>query len=178
MRLSNRIIVIVGFAVIAVVLGLTASYYLQAVAEHGALEDRLAVAETRVPALTAEKEDLQNEETQAMSKLRTSQARFPEAVDSIKYGEDLFDLAVKSNVRITRLTASAPSNTERGGVTYSTSSFSLVVQGDVANILDFVHSLRTAGDSQLPWSVELGGINVDYGGRRASISLTVYAFKG
>lgn len=178
MRLSRKIWVIAGFVVIGVVLGLVASAYFQSADQYRALEDRLAVAQTRVPTLTTEKEGLENDERQAESRLNTSLAKFPRSIEIIEYGEDLFALAAGSNVRIVRMTASAPGNTEVSGVTYSTSTVSMTVEGNVVEILEFIHALRTAGDFQLPWSAQVGGINIDYGSRRASIPFTIYAYKG
>ena len=178
MRLSRKVLVIVGFIVIGVVLGLMASNYFETAAEHTALQERLALSQTRIPALTAEKAELENDESQAKSRLDAGRAKFPQAVESIEYGDDLFALASSSNVRITKLIPSTPANREVGGITYSTSSFLVVVEGEVSDILDFTHAMRTAQDFQLPWSADVTGVNIDYGGRRASINLTIYAYRG
>jgi hypothetical protein len=178
MRLSRKVLVIIGFIVIGIVLGLMVSNYFETAAEHTALQDRLALAQTRIPSLTSQKAELENDERQARSRLDTGRAKFPQAVESIEYGDDLFDLAVKSNVRIARLNASPPANREVGGITYSVSSFSLTISGEVKDMLGFVDALRAARDFQLPWGAEVKTVNISYSGRQATISIDIYAYKG
>jgi hypothetical protein len=178
MRLSRKVLVIIGFIVIGIVLGLMASNYFETAADHTALQEKLALAQTRIPALTAEKAELENDERQARSRLDAGRAKFPQAVESIEYGDDLFDLVVKSNVGITRLTASPPTNREVGGITYSVSSFGLAITGEVKDMLGFVDALRTARDFQLPWSAEVKSVTISYSGKQASINLDIYSYKG
>jgi len=177
MRVSRTVWVIVGFIVIGIVLGLMASNYFETVAEHRALEGRLTTAQTRIPALTAEKTDLENQERQATSALETSQAKFPRTVESIEYGDDLFALATASNVRLTRLTMGSPGTREVGGITYSVSTFVLVVDGQIKDILGFVHALRNPRDFQLPWSSQIREVNIAYGSGQTLIGLDIYGYK-
>ena len=177
MRLSKKVWLIAGIAVLAVVLGFLFSSYFQTAAEHRELMDRHTLAQTRLPGLIAQKADLTNQESQAKSSLETSQAKFPRSVASIEYDEDLCRIAVESKVQIIRLTASSPVDRQVGAITYSISSFVVVVKGDVKEILDFVHALRTTGDFQLPWSAQVKAVIIDYGSGQATINLDIYGYK-
>ena len=177
MRLSKKVWLIAGIAVLAVVLGFLFMTYSQAAAEHGQMEDRLEQARSDLDRLTPQKADLANQDSQARSSLETSQAKFPESVTSIEYGDDLFNIADESNVRITKLTASSPVDRQVGAITYSVSSFVVVVKGDVKDVLDFVHALRTTGDFQLPWSTRVKVVIIAYGSGQATINLDIYGYK-
>jgi len=110
--------------------------------------------------------------------LDRSRAKFPESVESIEYGEDLFEIADDCDVVLTSLRPSKP--TDKGGATYSVSSFAVDVKGDVSDILDFVDALRAGADFQLPWSAELTAVKINYAGEgdSATINLDIYAYKG
>ena len=177
MRLSKKVLLIAGIAVLAVVLGFLFSSYLQTAAEHRELRDRHTLAQTLLPGLTAQKADLANQESRARSSLETSQAKFPQSVESIAYGDDLFNIADESNVRITRLTASSPVDRQVGAITYSVSSFVVVVKGDVKDMLDFVHALRTTGDFELPWSTHVKEVKLNYQSTETLIGLDIYGYK-
>ena len=179
MRVSKKIWVIIGFIVIAIVLGLMASNYFQASAEHRALEERLTLGQTRVPALTAEKEDLENQERQARSMLETSQGKFPEEIESIEYGEDLCRIAVKYGLKVIDFSTSPPADKTLEGLTYSVSSYKIVVgDGTIANILSYLDELRMARDFELPWSADIREVKVDYVKTQATISIDIYGYKG
>jgi hypothetical protein len=127
--------------------------------------------------------------------LDRSRAKFPEVLESIEYGEDFFKIAYGQNlyamasgcgVDLTSLTASQPADKEAGGVTYSVSSFKVVVKGDTDDILDFIDAVGTSIDYklqwsfQLPWSVDVKSVKIDVGGEgsTATINLDIYAYKG
>jgi len=140
------------------------------------LNNKLSNAQTLLPGLVANREKLEDRLTQAESSLDKSQAKFSQSVKSIEYGEDLFEIADDCNVDLTSLSPSTPTSIKLGAVTYSVSSFAMVVQGNVDNILDFIYAIRTGEDFQLPWSADLKGVNMD--GSQAAITLDIYSYKG
>ena len=99
MRLSKKVWLIAGIAVLAVVLGFLFSSYFQTAAEHEQMEDRLAQARSDLDRLKAQEPGLKNQESQAKSSLETSLAKFPQSVESIEYGEDLFRVAYGYDLR-------------------------------------------------------------------------------
>jgi len=177
MRLSKKVWLVAGIAVLAVVVGFLFMTYSQTAAEHRQLEDRLTEAQDDVLGLGDEKDALEIDRDSATVDLKSAWARFPESVASIEYGDDLFDTADGSKVRIIKLTALSPVDRQVGAITYSVSSFVVVVKGDVKNMLDFVHALRTTGDFQLPWSAHVKKVELNYRSGQALIGLDIYGYK-
>lgn len=182
MKLSKKVWLIIGIVVFVIVLAILFSIYSRLSAEREQLEDNLSAAHVLLPALTTQKGNLENQLAQAQSLLDSSRAKFPESVEIIEFGEDLFEIADDCNVEITRLTASPPTDQVAGGATYSVSSFTIGVEGNVDDILDFVDALRAGVDFQLPWSAELTTVRISYAGEdtagTATINLDIYAYKG
>jgi len=178
MKLSKKVWLIIGIAIFAIVFAVLFSFYSRQAGEREQLENNLVVAQALLPQLTAQKEDMEDQLAQAQSLLDSSRKKFPESVESIEYGEDLFDIADDCDVELTSITASKPT----GSATHSVSSFAVGVNGDVSDILDFVDALRAGVDFQLPWSAEVTAVRISYGGEgtagTATISLNIYAYKG
>ena len=193
MKQSKKVGLIVGIVILAVVLGILFSIYSGQAGERGDLQDRLSRAQTLLPTLIKQRNALEDLLVKAELSLDDSQAKFPEVVESIEYGEDFFKIAYGQNlyamaagcgVKLTRLTASQPINKKVGTVTYSISSFGVVVEGNTDNILKFIDAIGTGIDYdlswsfQLPWSVDVKGINIEVNKSRATISLDIYGYKG
>jgi hypothetical protein len=77
---------------------------------------------------------------------------FPESVESIEYDEVLFNFASDHNLEIITVTVSEPYDitveemaTEEE-VTYAASTFIVSLEGDVANVLNFVNSIANGTD--------------------------------
>ena len=178
MKLSKKILLVGVIVIFAVTLGVLFSIYFGQNGELAQLNDRLSRAQTLLPGLINSRETKEDELTQAESLLAASQAQFPESVESIEYGDDLFRIADDCSVSLTKLTASKPTNKTEGTVTYSISSFTIVVQGSIDSILEFIYAIRTGDDFQLPWSAEVTSINTNVSDGSASISLVIYGYKG
>ena len=177
MRLSNKVWLIVVIVIFAVALGILFSIYSGQNGELAQLNDRMSNAQTLLPGLINNREAKEDELTQAESLLEAGQAQFPESVESIEYGDDLFEIADDCNVSLTKLTASKPTNKKVGTVTYSVSSFVVVVQGSIDNILEFIYALRTGDDFQLPWSAEVTSVKTNVSSGTATISMMIYGYK-
>jgi len=180
MKLRNKIWLIVVVIIIAVILGILFSMYSEQVKERNALSDRLSRAQTLLPGLVSNRQKLEDRLTQAESSLAKSQAEFAQSVDSIEYDDDLFKIANDCNVDITKLTSSKPTDKKIGTVTYSVSTFVVVVTGNIGDILEFLYAIRTGDDFQLPWSADVNNVKMDVegGGATATINLDIYGYKG
>jgi hypothetical protein len=178
MKLSKKALLIVVIVIFVVALGVLFYIYSGQNGERAQLNERLSYAKTLLPGLVNNRETKEDELTQAESLLTASQAQFPESIESIEYGDDLFEIADDCNVSLTKLAASKPTYKTVGGVTYSISSFDVVVQGSIDNILDFIYALRTGDDFQLPWSAEVNSVKTNVSGGSASINLVIYGYKG
>jgi hypothetical protein len=184
MKLSRKVWLILGAVILVAALVSLYMVYSGQAAERNDLNARLDRAETLLPTLTSNKQELENQLAQAQSSLNTSQAQFPQVLESIKYNDDLFEIADDCNVDITRLTASPPTSKAVGAVTYSVSSFVMTVSGSIDNILKFIDAIGTGIDYdltwnfQLPWSVDVKSVNMDVAGATATINLDIYGYKG
>jgi len=193
MKLSKKVWLILGAVILVAALASLFTIYSRQAGERGDLQDSLSRAETLVPQLTKNKKTAEDQLAQAESLLDKSQAEFPEVLESIEYGEDFFKIAYGQNlysmaagcgVDLTSLTASKPTNKEVGTVTYSVSSFVVVVEGNTDNILKFIDAIGTGIDYdlswsfQLPWSVDVKSINIEVNKSKATISLDIYGYKG
>jgi len=184
MKLSKKVWLIVEVIIIVAALASLFTIYSRQAGERGDLQDRLSRAETLVPKLTNNKKTAEDQLASATSLLNKNQAKFPESVESIEYGEDLFKIADDCNVELTSLHSSTPTGKKVGSVTYSVSSFGVVVEGNTDNILKFIDAIGTGIDYdlswsfQLPWSVDVNSINMEVAKSKATISLDIYGYKG
>ena len=178
MKLSRKAGLIIVIVVFAVALGVLFYIYSGQNRERAELNERLSLAQTLLPGLIDNRETKEDELTQAESLLAASQAQFPESVQSIEYDDDLFEIAEDCNVSLTKVTASKPTSTKVGAVTYSVSAFVVVVHGSIDNIMDFIYAIRTGDDFQLPWSAEVTSLKTNVSGGSADINLTIYGYEG
>jgi len=178
MKISRRVGLILGAVVIvaALVIMYVVVYSPQA-GQRNDLNARLSRAQTLLPGLTKQKNDLGNQLASAQSSLEASRVHFPESVESIEYGEYLFEIATDCNVKLDKLSFPQPFSKTVGGVTYSVVSLSLPVSGSLANIFTFIDTIRT--DERFA-STEVNRISmtISGGSASASISVTIYAHKG
>jgi hypothetical protein len=174
MKLSKKVWLIVGVVIlVAALISLYVVYSRQA-RERDALNDRLSEAQARLTVLNETAETLENQLAQAESLLNTSQAKFPESVESIEYGEYLFDIADDCNVNLASLSFPKPTAKQVGAVTYSVVSLSLPVSGTLDDIFEFIDTIRT--DERFA-SADVKSVNIDVAGS-ATINLDIYGYKG
>jgi hypothetical protein len=175
MKISRKVGLILGAVVIvAALVILYVVVYSPQAGERNGLNDRLDRAQTLLPGFTTQKQDLENQLASAQSSLEASRLHFPESVESIEYGEYLFEIADECNVQLTALNFPQPAATTISGVTYSVVSLSLPVSGTLANIFEFIDTIRT--DERFA-STDVKSVNLDVGGS-ATISVDIYGYKG
>ena len=179
-KINKKIWLIIGIAIFVIALVSLVRIYSQQVREQEQLSVSLAAQQALLRKLSTDKEALENQLAQAESLLNTSQAKFPQSVESIEYGEDLFEIADDCNLELTELSPSMPGTKTVGAVTYSVSLFAVKVQGDMNDILDFIYAIRTGNGFKLPWSAEVKSVSVDIGDEEtvATITLEIYGYKG
>ena len=194
-KIDKKVLLIVGIAIFVIALVSLIRIYSQQVREQEQLSASLAAQQAFLRKLTTDKEDLENKLNAAESLLDTSKAKFPQALESIEYGEDFFKIAYGQNlysmadgcgVQLTALTASQPTAKTAGAVTYSVSSFAVKVEGDMDDILKFIDAIGTSIDYklpwsfQLPWSVDVKSVSMEISeeGVQATITLDIYGYKG
>ena len=151
MRFSTTARLILGIGIFAIVIGVVGWFYLQKAQEQSQLDNSLSLAQTTLPTIISQKNDLVSQLTQlesdlaqAESSLAQAKAKFPESVESIEYDEVLFDIADDCDLNITNLTASEPGDEEVESVHFSVASFTVDVRGTVAEILKFLNTIATS----------------------------------
>ncbi len=177
MRLSKKVWLVAGIAILAVVLGYLFMTYSQLVTEHRQLEGRLTVAQDRLPGLTTEKGTLESQRVSATLTLASAQDSFPQAVESIEYGEHIFEIVRKCNLTLTSLSFPRPSDRTEGAVTYSVVSLALPVSGKVADIFAFIQVIRT-DERFASTEVRQISMSIEGGTASATISVDIYGYRG
>jgi hypothetical protein len=174
MKIGRKVGLILGAVVLVAALVVVGVFYFRQAGERADLNDRLDTAQTLLPALTKQKQDLEDELASAQSSLDTSRVEFPESVDSIEYGEYLFEIADDCNVVLASLSFPKPTTRKVGTVTYSVVSLSLPIKGTLANIFEFIDTIRT--DDRFA-STEVKSVNMNVGGS-VTITVDIYGYKG
>lgn len=179
-RIDKKIFLIIAIAIfVAALVGLVRAYRQQA-DEQERLRTDLAMQQGLLRTLATEENEQQDKLEQAESLFDASRAKFPQSVESIEYGEDLFEIAHNCNVELVSLSPSMPGAKAVGAVTYSVSSFAVQVSGNVDDVLNFMNALRTGDGFRLPWSAQITRVNLDVGSEDvvASISADIYGYEG
>ena len=175
MKISSRIgLIVIIVVIVAALVGLYTVYSRQA-AERGQLNERLDAAETHLPVLSAQKSDLESQLAQAQSSLNASQGQYPASIESIEYGEYVFELIEKCNLQLASLSFPRPAARAVGSVTYSVVSLSLPVSGTLENIFKFIDLIRT--DPRFA-STQVNSVNLNVAGGGAVIAVDIYGYKG
>jgi len=166
MKISKTAWLILGIGIFVIAVASLYMVYFQQGREQERLNDSLSVAQQTLPELASEKDDWERQLTQlgsqlarlkselarATSRLADSKTSFPKSVESIEYGERLFNIADGCDLVITEFTASEPGDkkveVEVGDikvedVTYFVTSFTVDVEGEVTDILDFINTIAT-----------------------------------
>jgi len=167
MRLSRTAWLIIGIGIFVIAAAGVYVLYQDQANERQEAEDLLALAEETMPELLSEKIDLEDELAQkedelaqwndaisqleeqlALAEIKLGQVQegFPASVESIEYEEILFAFAYNSNVELVILNASEPGSAEVEGINFSATQLSIEVRGEVADILNYIHTIVTNED--------------------------------
>ena len=137
MRISKTALLILGIGIFVIAMGSLFMVYRGQASEQKILNDRLTTAQSALPPLISEKEDLESqltalEDAVAEAELSLFQAKtiFPDTVESIEYDELLFSIADDWNLDITKLTASEPGIVEVEDILFTATSFTISIKGD------------------------------------------------
>jgi len=174
MKIGKKALLVLGVVVIVAAIVVVGMFYFRQAGERADLNSRLDRAQTLVPGLTTSKNNLEDQLVSAQSSLEESKVKFPESVESIEYGEYLFEIADDCNVNLDSLTFPKPAARAVGGVTYSVVSLTLPVTGTLENIFEFIDTIRT--DDRFA-STEVKTVNMKIGGS-AIITMDIYGYKG
>jgi hypothetical protein len=176
MKVSSRVgLIVIIVVVVAALVGLYTAVYRPQAAERDDLIARRDRAQVLQSQLSASKSDLEGELASAQSSLSTSQAQYPQEIHSIEYGEHIFEIIEESNLQLATLSFPKPSGSTQGSVTYSVVSLTLPVTGTVENIFKLIDIINT--DPRFA-STQVNSVNLNVAGRSATISVTIYGYRG
>ncbi|MFW0860272.1 MAG: hypothetical protein AAGB97_09020 [Dehalococcoidia bacterium] len=151
MKLSKTAWLILGIGIFVIALGGLLMVYSQQRGEQVQIEDSLAAAHAALPAVISEQShretqliQLESRLAQAELLLYEAEARFPQLVEDIEYGEILFNYADDWNLEITSLIRSEPRDKAVGGVTFSVTSFDIDLVGRVIDIRRFTGTIAAS----------------------------------
>jgi hypothetical protein len=174
MKIGRKALLVLGAVAIVAALIVVGMLYFRQAGDRADLNNRLDRAQTLLLGLTASKNNLEDQLISAQSTLDESSAKFPESVESIEYGEYLFEIADDCNVNLDSLSFPKPAATTVGGVACSVVSLILPVSGTLENIFQFIDTIRT--DDRFA-STNIRSVNIKTGGSTA-ITLDIYGYKG
>lgn len=188
MRLSRTALFILGAGIFVIVFGILFMGFLRQSDEQDRVEERLSTAQDLLPQLISEREDwesqltqLESQLTQVTSSLNKSKARFPQTVESIEYGEELFNIAEDCGLEVAKLTASEPTDLEVGNVIYAITYLAVEVRGEITRMLAFINTIA-AGEYFTAATIELVEMEApqleEEGEPSATITLVIYSYQG
>ncbi len=184
MRLSKTFWLILGIGISVIVVGVLGWSYLDQRGEQKTLNESLSGAQTTLPMLVSQRDDLESQLTQRKSELAQAEsllgeakASFPESVESIEYGERLFKIAKSCKLEITMPRVTELRGEKVEGITYARTQFEVVVKGKVADILGFINTIATDKDFANA-TIESVTMNFEGGKPSATIKLVIYGYQG
>ena len=193
MRLTRTSWLILALGVFVIAFASLFVVYSRQASQQKDLKSSLAEAEARYPQLTSQIQTLQGQLAQRQSdlaaellKLSAAKAKFPPSVQSTDYHQILLRIADDWDMEVMSLTASQPRQENVDSLTYLVTTFGVAVRGEMANILDFLHTLATSQDFTSA-TVAVVSINIPeppsgQGGTpekpQATISLNIYGYPG
>lgn len=156
--------------------------------EAAQLEDNLEITQGVLTNLIADKEDMtvqlaqyQNELDDAQLAFSQGQTKFPEAVASIEYDEEIFSIADDYNLEVMSLTASEPHIVKTEDIDFLATYFEVEVRGSMSNILSFINNVATGGYFDAA-TIELANMEGPEPGQdelpSGTIKITVYSYEG
>ena len=143
---TSLLIIVLGIFIIAFgSLGLARS---QQVEEKSQLEDEITVAEKRLSNLQLKQLYSQNEELEeqlndALSHLEVAKDSLRQTIESTDVTDSLFQIATASGVEITAINSSDIGEGELEDIACSVTRLTIMVTGDVPNLISYVTKLNT-----------------------------------
>lgn len=176
MRLNKKALAVVIIVAFAVVLGYLFTNYSELQADQRDLENRLTVAQNRIPDLVSEKDSLGAQQVSARSELDLARAKYPQNIHSIEYGEHIFEIVKKCNLTMDCLSFPGPAAVQEGAVDFQVVSLSLSLKGSISDFFEFIGVLRT-DERFASTRVKSISLSMDDGAVSATISVDIYGHR-
>ena len=184
LKLTKKTGLFIGIGIFVIVLGFLGMASSKKLEEKSKLEKQLNTAQTRLQGIRLESLISQPAELEAQLNLVTPeseqvQARLSQPVSSTSAATALFDAAKTYGLVVTGMTSSSPKNDSLAGVTLSTMSMTVRVEGNVSKLVSFIGSLNSLLKTSVVKSVEIAVPEMTTGNNTsANIELLVYTYRG
>jgi hypothetical protein len=184
LKISKRLLLIIGIGVFAILLFTLYRGYSQAADEQSQLSNQLTLAKSRLAGLNLEQLSSQQAEreeqlSQATSELEAVKVMLSQPVGSVNVTSVLFDLAKACDVEVIEVTSPGPTTENLEGVTCSVIPLTARVEGEVSNLVSFVTRLNSHFTTGVVKSVTINVLeSTSSDNASANIQLAVYSYQG
>lgn len=188
MKLSKKAQIALGVGIFVVLAGSLLMLYLQQGQEQSRLNQELDVAQLRLDKHPLDEFSFQIRElgwrlVQAESRISATKDSLRQSVDSIEATETLLQVIEAQGVGIIEISSPGLSSEDLEGSVYSVLVLTVVVEGDVPELVHFIAELSSKFPTGVLESVEITDPAVTEGEAgstepSASLSLRIYSYEG
>lgn len=155
MKLGKKAQIILAGGIFVVLMASLFMVYYQHNQEQSRLSDELSLVQLTLARfspekLSAQQRILESRLTRTELELATAKTKLRQSIESIDITETLFDVADTHNVEIIGIDSPGVTSEELEGFSLSILSLTVVVEGNVSNLIDFIIELS----EQFPTSVD------------------------
>lgn len=184
MKLSKKSWIILIIFIPVIILSSLGVARSQQAQEQKQLSDELYLAGLRLNKLRLEQpssrqKELEEQLRQTLSQLETAEATSPQPVKSIEINSTLLDTAKTHGVEVIEIGTSGPASGNLEGIPCRILTLTARVEGDAANLTDFIINLTDNLANSIVTSLEIR-IPQATGSEKASanIKLAIYSYQG
>jgi hypothetical protein len=187
LKVSKSMLFVLGIGVVVIALIYLVFAYRSQAGDRDSLSQQIAADTQTAANLDVQKLSLQTQKTQLSAQYTEAKTAFDQAgavyslpLESIDYGQELFNTADTLQVQITNLSMSRPSITNIDNLNYRVMDINLDVQGSLDGITGFTNTLA---DSSSFGGISIGNVSISQmnssnGEPRLHISLRAYQITG
>jgi len=160
MKLSKTALIFLAIGVFAILAAGLGMAYSQQDREQTRLNEELALAQLRLkkyPAqqLSSEKQKLESQMAKTESEIKTAEDSLDKSIESIEASAALYQLALDCHVEVTEINSTGVTTEAVEGVALSVLPLTVRVEGDVPNLIDFIHKWTKVYPTGMVKSLEM-----------------------
>ena len=184
MKLSKTSWLIIPIGVFTILLAGLCVVHAQQVGQLGQLNDELAVAQLKLSGFQAEQPterpaELEKQLSETKAQSETARTTLSQRVKIITISNTLFEIAKSYGVEVTEIKSSGMAENELEGVPCSALSLNARIEGEVANLVNFITRLNNELATGVVKSVEINiPESTSANTSSANFQLVVYTHQG
>ena len=178
---TSWLIIIIGvFIIFLVGLGVIRS---QQVGEQNELNEKLAVAQSKLQAIQPERlshrqEELEQQLSETISQSKTGRAILSQPIGSISISDILFDIAEANNVEVAEISSSGMAQNKLEGVSCLALPLTTRVEGEITDLVGFITQLNEDLATGAIQSLEISIPATADRKPTAKIQMVIYTYQG